>query len=212
MSQIPALRSDALANRRKLIEAAHAVFAERGLNAEMKEIAERAGLGVGTIYRNFATKEELLVAIVGALMDQAEAVVRRAEVEPDPARSVAMLIEGAWEVAERNAGLVHALRSSGGTPPLGDLKAEVLNHSEWVDTHTANQLDERTKRIFERAINAGVIRTGLTPQFLTAYFHAMFMIFVELRSSLGPEEARAGGCDVFFHGVLASPAPGAQES
>jgi AcrR family transcriptional regulator len=210
MSQIPALRSDALANRRKLIEAAHAVFAERGLNAEMKEIAERAGVGVGTIYRNFATKEELLAAIIGALMEQAESMVRRAEVEPDPARAIVLLVDGAWEVAERNAGLVHALRAGGaGTPPLHDLKAEAmqaggLKHGEWVDAHAASELDSRTNRIFERAINAGVIRKGLTPQFLSAYFHAMFMIFVELRSSLSADEARTGGRDVFFHGVLAA--------
>ena len=208
MAQTPALRSDAQANRRRLIDAAHAVFAERGVNAEMKEIAERAGVGVGTIYRNFATKEDLLLAIVQSLVEQAEAIVRRAEVEPDPARAIHTLMDGAWEVAEENAGLIRAMRSSSTTPPFDELRAaamdrSALHESGLIDEHVADALDARTNRIFERAINAGVIRSGLTPELLTAYFHAMFLIFVELRASCGPEVAAIGGKDVFFHGVLA---------
>ena len=60
----PSERADARANRARLVEAARAVFSERGLAAEMKEIAERAGVGVGTIYRNFPSKEDLIVAIM----------------------------------------------------------------------------------------------------------------------------------------------------
>lgn len=57
-------RSDALANRGRILEAAREVFARRGLQAEVKEIAERAGVGIGTLYRHFESREGLLAALV----------------------------------------------------------------------------------------------------------------------------------------------------
>src|SRR5207302_1289476 len=53
-------RSDALRNRAALLDAARDVFRERGLAAQMDDVAARAGLGVGTLYRHFPTKEALL--------------------------------------------------------------------------------------------------------------------------------------------------------
>jgi len=64
-------RSDALRNRQRLLEAAAAVFAEQGLDAGVGEIAARAGVGRGTLFRNFASKEDLIAAIVVERMRQA---------------------------------------------------------------------------------------------------------------------------------------------
>lgn len=60
------LRADARRNREKVVAAAAAAFAESGLEAQVEDIARRAGLGVGTVYRHFPTKE----AIVEALAEQ----------------------------------------------------------------------------------------------------------------------------------------------
>ncbi len=68
MSHTPSSRSDALANRQRLVQAAREVFSERGTHADIKEIVERAGVGIGTVYRNFATKEDLLAEIVTSVM------------------------------------------------------------------------------------------------------------------------------------------------
>jgi AcrR family transcriptional regulator len=57
------LRADARRNREKVLAAAHAAFGEIGLEAQMEDIARRAGVGVGTIYRQFPTKEALVVAL-----------------------------------------------------------------------------------------------------------------------------------------------------
>lgn len=57
-------RADAAANHQRLLDAARAAFAELGANAEVTDIAERAGVGVGTIYRHFANKEDLLREVV----------------------------------------------------------------------------------------------------------------------------------------------------
>jgi AcrR family transcriptional regulator len=58
------LRADAERNRRRLLDAATEMFCERGLEVSVGEIAERAGVGRATLFRNFASKEELIVAIV----------------------------------------------------------------------------------------------------------------------------------------------------
>lgn len=58
------LRADALRNRERLLEAAGAVFGERGLDVGVGEIAQRAGVGRGTLFRNFPCKQDLIAAIV----------------------------------------------------------------------------------------------------------------------------------------------------
>lgn len=58
------LRADAERNRLRLLAAAHSVFAAQGLDAGVEEIAREAGVGVGTLYRRFPTKESLVAAIV----------------------------------------------------------------------------------------------------------------------------------------------------
>lgn len=58
------LRADAKRNLVRVVEAAHAVFAEQGIDAPVSAIAERAGVGVGTIFRRFPSKDELLVAVL----------------------------------------------------------------------------------------------------------------------------------------------------
>jgi AcrR family transcriptional regulator len=70
-------RSDAARNRRRLLEAAAEVFGERGLDAGVGEIAARAGVGRGTLFRNFPTKEDLIAAIVVERMRDAIADGRR---------------------------------------------------------------------------------------------------------------------------------------
>jgi AcrR family transcriptional regulator len=63
------LRSDARRNRERLVQAAAAVFATEGTEASIGEIAERAGLGKGTVFRHFSSKEELVATIVGDVLD-----------------------------------------------------------------------------------------------------------------------------------------------
>src|SRR5688572_33033457 len=64
------LRADARRNRERIVAAARAAFAEYGLDAQMDEIARRAELGVGTLYRHFPTKDALVAALVEARMSR----------------------------------------------------------------------------------------------------------------------------------------------
>ncbi len=68
------LRADAARNRERILEAAEAVFVERGADASLEEVAKRAGVGIGTLYRRFATRDELLAALSDTrLLELAEA-------------------------------------------------------------------------------------------------------------------------------------------
>jgi AcrR family transcriptional regulator len=72
------LRADAERNRGLVLEAARAVFAEHGLEAGVAEVAERAGVGVGTIFRRFPTKNDLLAALLVARVEEIVELARSA--------------------------------------------------------------------------------------------------------------------------------------
>lgn len=83
---LPIKRADAVTNRARILEAALAVFAERGLDIEMGEIASRADLGIGTLYRHFANREDLLRAILTHTLNDtlAQCSAAAAETIDDP--------------------------------------------------------------------------------------------------------------------------------
>jgi AcrR family transcriptional regulator len=78
------LRADAERNRRRLLDAAEAMFCERGLDVGVGEIAERAGVGRGTLFRNFPSKEHLVTAIVVERMSEAATYGRELLDADDP--------------------------------------------------------------------------------------------------------------------------------
>ncbi len=83
-----ALRADAERNRRRVLEAAQELFGERGLDVGVAEIAERAGVGRGTLFRNFQSKEDLIAAIVVERMGEAVDRGRELLEAPDPGEAL----------------------------------------------------------------------------------------------------------------------------
>ncbi|WP_115728505.1 TetR/AcrR family transcriptional regulator [Actinomyces culturomici] len=98
------MRRDAEANRKKLLRAGRRVFAKHGLDATLNDVAKAAGVGVGTAYRNFANKEELVEAIFAAQVDELEAIANMALAESDP-------WDCAREYLERSLALQYADKS-----------------------------------------------------------------------------------------------------
>lgn len=94
------LRKDAERNRRRIIEAARDLCATRGLDATLNEVAHHAGLGVGTVYRRFPTKEELFDAIFQDGVDQ---LVTLAESALQSADSWEGLSWWMWKMCELTA-------------------------------------------------------------------------------------------------------------
>jgi AcrR family transcriptional regulator len=77
------LRRDAARNRERVLDAAESVFAKRGLEAGVEEIARVAGVGMGTLYRRFATKDALISALVNEVLDRMLEVADVAKAIPD---------------------------------------------------------------------------------------------------------------------------------
>jgi len=88
-----ALRADAERNRRRLLDAAEALFRERGLDVGVAEIAERAGVGRGTLFRNFPTKQDLIAAIVIERMQDATEYTRTLLDAPDAGEALFGFLE-----------------------------------------------------------------------------------------------------------------------
>ena len=88
-------RADAERNRRALLDAAVQVFGERGLDATVAEIAARAGVGQGTAFRHFPTKEQLIAATVRDMLDRITATALEQLQEPDPLLALRTLLHAA---------------------------------------------------------------------------------------------------------------------
>ncbi|BBA95723.1 putative TetR family transcriptional regulator [Actinacidiphila reveromycinica] len=143
------LRADARRNREKILTSAGELFARQGREAQMDEIAQHCGLGLGTLYRHFPTKEALLTAIVTRRFEQLTEMARAAERTADPGEAFEALLRGYLEAAEGDSAFQLALLGSEQRPwgDIDDQKAEFR---------------EIGSRVIERAIAAGAVRDDLT--------------------------------------------------
>jgi AcrR family transcriptional regulator len=95
------LRADARRNREKVLAAARAVFAEQGVDAQMDDVARRADVGIGTVYRHFPTKEALLNALSDEVFAVVAVYVRTLLTLDDPWEAFTRAM---WFGAEKTAG------------------------------------------------------------------------------------------------------------
>lgn len=143
------MRADARRNRRAILDAARDLFTERGDVVQIDEIAERAGVGVGTLYRHFSDKKALLAAIVGSRFEAMTAVARAAEQVEDPGESFRALLLGYLETAETDA--AYRLAVLGAEEP------------DWQEINAEKeQFGVIVERILGRAIDAGYLRDDIT--------------------------------------------------
>jgi AcrR family transcriptional regulator len=103
------LRKDAARNRELLVAAAREVFAQRGLDASLDEIAHHAGLGVGTAYRHFANKYELAQALMEQTIEQIVGALDEATAEPDPLVGLVSFLQAAMSAQAADRGLRQVL-------------------------------------------------------------------------------------------------------
>jgi AcrR family transcriptional regulator len=139
------LRADARRNRERVLTAAREVFAEHGREAQMDDVARRAQVGVGTVYRHFPTKEALIDALVAEAFGRLVAVAKeQAQRDDDPWDA---LVTTLWAGAEIMAGdrAVSAILSEVYGPVNVDLDLQLL-------------MTETTTLLIDRAREAGVLR------------------------------------------------------
>ncbi|MFE3192525.1 TetR/AcrR family transcriptional regulator [Nocardia sp. NPDC059240] len=87
------LRADAARNQQRIIAAARELFADRGLEVTLDDVAERAGVGVGTVYRRFANKQELISEVFDQMVTELGGAVDVALHHPDPWQGLVDLFE-----------------------------------------------------------------------------------------------------------------------
>ena len=121
------MRADAERNRRRLLDAARTLFAERGLNVSMDDIAREAGVGVGTAYRRFSSREAIVVALFDERLDEMETRARAAAAAPDPWHALTEFFTGSMAHQARDRGLKQLLFSSvEGREKVAQMRARVM--------------------------------------------------------------------------------------
>jgi AcrR family transcriptional regulator len=95
-------RVDAIRNRARLLEAGRRAFGERGVDASLEDIARRAGVGIGTLYRHFPAREDLVEAIYEEHIDEVVAAGEEAVAESDAWCALAGFLEHVLDLQARN--------------------------------------------------------------------------------------------------------------
>lgn len=143
------LRADARRNRERILSAGRELFARDGPEAQMDEIAAHAGVGIGTVYRHFPTKEALLTEMVRVRFQEFAEIATLAEDTVDPRDALETVMRRSAEAVEGDIGFQLAMMGS--------------NELEWegIEEQKAVLADVVT-RIIRRAVGAGVVRDDFT--------------------------------------------------
>src|SRR5437016_4096640 len=143
------LRRDAERNRQRILRAASEVFTERGLQATLDDVARRAGVGVGTVYRRFPDKEALVEALFTERLDALVGYAEQGLADPDPWAGLVWFLEQAATVIAGDRGLRQILMFA---------------------TYGRDRVDQARVRMLpvvsamvQRAQEAGAVRADLRP-------------------------------------------------
>src|SRR5215475_10917517 len=145
-------RADAVRNRERVLEAAKVVFSAGGAEASLEAVARRAGVGIGTLYRHFPTREALYEAVYRREVEQLGELAEQLKSEAAPVEALRRWLRANVEFVATKKGMAAALALAAGPPP-----------SEL----TAFSYERLTKAIgvlIERAVAAGEIRTDIGPE------------------------------------------------
>jgi AcrR family transcriptional regulator len=141
-------RADAVRNRERVLAAAEEVFGELGLKAPVEEVARRAGVGVGTVCRNFPTKQALIDAVVGAMYETLLHDAEEAMADPDPARAFERFVTGLPDFQARHRAV-----------------ADQMANENRLESATVprEKLLRAVSELVERAQAVGAIRADIGP-------------------------------------------------
>src|SRR5262252_3764301 len=113
--QAGTLRADARRNRERLLKTADNVFAAQGMGVPIDEIARRAGVGPGTLYRHFPTKEALFMAVAVSRVNASIQEARRLLQVADPADGLFEYLRGLGAQFQARRDLIEVLAAGGQT-------------------------------------------------------------------------------------------------
>jgi AcrR family transcriptional regulator len=142
-------RADARRNRKRVLEAARRCMARKGLDTQMEEIARAARVGVGTVYRHFPTKDELVEALAMARFERLAQLAREALATPDPWQSFEEFIRASARIQSEDRALSEVLTSRPETMTRAAESADMLG---------------LVAQLMGRGQDAGVIRPDADPR------------------------------------------------
>jgi AcrR family transcriptional regulator len=142
------MRADAVRNRALILDAADRVFAREGAAGPIDDVARAAGLGIGTLYRHFPTKEDLVQAVVVSRVEALVAEARALADAEDPATAFFDFLRSYTASAGRNKALHDSLADAG-----IDLRAATASQKD--------TLYDALEVLLERAQTAGAVRDDI---------------------------------------------------
>lgn len=143
-SQEKSLRKDAASNRVLIVEAAKRVFSEHGFSATLHDVAKEAGVGVGTVYRRFANKQELMQEIYEEQIEELLGILHTALAFENSWECLVYYLENATRIQVRDRGMAQIISGQ-------DMSSEVFASSK-------NRIAPLVNQVIERGIQDGVVR------------------------------------------------------
>lgn len=144
-------RADAIRNRERLLETAAEIFSAGGPDASLEAVAKRAGVGIGTLYRHFPTREALFEAVYRREVDQLSELAERLANEVGPVEALRRWLHANVRLVATKKGMVAALALAAYRP------------SE-LHAYSADRLAKAVGSLIDRAAKAGEIRADITPE------------------------------------------------
>ena len=142
-----ALRADARRNREAIVAAAKRLFADQGLDAQMPDVAKTAQVGVGTVYRHFPTKDDLIAALVAERFARLAQKAQESLEMEDAWEGIAEFIRFSAQIQADDRGLCEVM---GSRPEVMDAAARAVG------------LPELCERLVKRGQRSGELRRDLT--------------------------------------------------
>ena len=145
------LRADSIRNRERLLQAAAAVFSSGGPDASLEAVAKRAGVGIGTLYRHFPTREALFEAVYRHEVDQIGELAERLAKEEAPVDALRHWLHANVRLVATKKGMLAALAlAATGRPELY--------------AYSFDRLTKAVGSLLRRAIKAGEVRPDIKPE------------------------------------------------
>jgi AcrR family transcriptional regulator len=139
------LRADAQRNRDRLIEVATTAFTDSGVDVALEDVARRAEVGIGTLYRHFPTREALVMAVYRKQIDDLEVAAQQLPLAHGPAEALRLWMRGFVEYGAVKRGLVVLLRT------MMETESDLFDHTRMT-------LRQSAETLMRAAADAGEIR------------------------------------------------------
>jgi len=180
-------RADAARNRVRLLAAAKVVFSAGGPEASLEAVARAAGVGIGTLYRHFPTREALFEAVYRREVDELAALAEASLSDADPAAALRRWVKTNVELVATKKGMAAALALSA--------------YNKDLTAYSFARLSEAAALLLDRVRTAGALRSKISPQELMRALFAFCMAYGE------PDwrETALRMIDVFLDGLLKGP-------